>query len=400
MNVARKSFSRHANAVGNSRPPRAANVNASPGGYPARFNGRSSAARSVARVAVERRYLAPPAPANIARRPVPVVGIPRGVEVPVRSGLGSVLSPGVMIGGEVVGALSQSVWDSYLLPPGSALAVRDGAFFDAASGAWKIRTGTTSVVIGFPADPGRRPDQSNGLNAFIDTRLDGFGLAANSWFAIFGTTPATRVQISAAVKRNIWEWNVPWQNAPMARPSPFYPVAEPVGDPEAVPRSVRRAVERPNVHVSSLHVPSRVNTYGRQASVVGNPPTFHDPGREKPKIKSRAYALFKALEDAGDVGTIWAAWYEATRRELRKQGYRLPTWRDATWQQRILAIEQGLTAGVDYEFFAYRVGAWWVGERVGAILGPTVRLPGDAISGNVRMHRPMNAFKDMFPSGV
>ena len=85
----------------------------------------------------------------------------------------------------------------------------------------------------------------------------------------------------------------------------------------------------------------------------------------------------------------------APRGALEETGRKTVSWEKATWRQRLYVIEWGLTHGVDYAGLAADVGMWWVGERIGAVLGPTVVTPGDRVSSNIRHHNIQSSFSDL-----
>lgn len=375
-----------------------ANLDRAPSGSVARFRPRVGAARAARVMAYEYapgRQLA----ANFNRAPV-IVGraISRGIEPEMLSGGASMLRPGVLLAAELQGALAGSVWDMYLTPSG-AMMVPSGAWHYDATYGWMVTAGAVGTVSLSPNDPGRQTPLSTAIGAYYDLKLSGAGLATNQWQRAQGTTPQSREQISPSVKRNYWDFNIPWQGYKgVGRISPFYPAYSPAMDPAPLPRPVTRSVEFPNLDIGSAW--TGVDVYGRNAvpakAVFRQPAAHYDPQHEKLKVRSKAYALFKALEDAGDAGTLMAAWYQAARMEYRRDTGRKPvSWASASWEQRFGLMAWGLTHGVDYAYFAERTGMWWIGERLGAILGPTVRLPNDPISGNVRLHNLTSPMKDM-----
>lgn len=302
------------------------------------------------------------------------------------AGVSRALSAPNLFASEVQAALAQSVWDMYLNPEIQPVGVLPNWRLKAGVPQWYC--GATDVQIA-TADPGP-------VRARLTTTLGAYywvqpGVTSNVWSQVYGYT-ADEIKFRTSDKICQWHFNLPPRTKGFVQPSPYvFALPSPA---TAAPAVVSHSVDSPNLDLTSRW--SGMDIYGGKPVAVAEPPPKYEPRQEKGKFRSPIYRIFKALEEAGDIGTLLAAFYRAARRQLLEEtGRKTVSWEKATWRQRLYVIEWGLIHGVDYAGLAADVGMWWVGERIGAVLGPTVVAPGDRVSSNIRHHNIQSSFSDL-----
>lgn len=383
--------------------PRAANVSAAP----LRSVGGAYTSRALPSVAVPRAPVSAPnnwiiPRAEVARavgrpiantniKPVQGIAVARGVDVGIATGIEAVAGR-TMLAAQAVAALNALAWDKLGSPYAQEpRAIRPGAIFNGSRFGLRVGYANSVVSVGNPGVPGVTQVQTF-IGNFQDCYPAGI---VNTWTRLYGATAASQIRgvPSPTLKQNLWDWNLP----PAAQYAHVAHFPAPRPNPLAEPEPAVRAVNNPALRLNPrLSLGLSVSPGARVA--VNTRPDFNDPLEyHDAKWRNKALmVLMHALEQAGDVGELLAVWYQAARSELFKQGIYAPAWSQASWETRLGMIARGFTQGVDYVSLAEGVGAWYIGERLGAILFPTSRTPGSGVSNNVRLHRPQNAMRDMF----
>lgn len=367
-------MSGYANVAASSRLPKAANMNGAPRGV-ATVRARPSLAkayRPTVTVGPVRRQFS----ANMNRSPAPWA-VPKGIEPFVKSGFD--LHPGIWAAAELQAAMAQSVWDMYLV--GDVVPVGMMAGTRVVSGEVEWYCGAVSQTTSV-TDPGASPASlTTALNAYYWAKAIP---VADQWRGVYGFTPA---EISPAKFGKLCQWHFNLAPKGQPQPSPYVRVAV-----EEVP-TVGRVVDNPYLMADPAFFDVAVRAQQMKVTQGGAPRASRE---EVSKRGSPiAYGLMRALEGAGDVGALAAIWYRAAREQLHRQtGMYVVPYNRASAETRLDVMVWGLTNGVDFQTLAEGAGQWWIGEKIGAVLGPTVRGPGDSFSGNVRHYQVTQAFRD------
>jgi len=362
----------YANVAASSRLPKAANMNGAPRGV-STVRARPSLARAyrpTVTVGPVRRQFS----ANMNQPPGPWV-IPKGIEPVVRAGFD--LHPGIWAAAELQAQLAQGVWDAYL-PVNVPMGMMAGTTVVNGKVRWTCGATKTRTSVG---DPGA-------VVQSVTTAIDAYYSVEavpvpNQWAQVFGFTKG---EITFRTSDKICRWHC--NLAPIGYPqaSPYVRI-----EPDTAP--VGRIVDNPSLMANPDFF--EVVVRAQHAKVVaGGPPRA---SREEVSKRSSpiAYGLMRALEGAGDIGSLAAIWYRAAREQLHQQtGMYVVPYGRASAETRLDVMVWGLTNGVDFQTLAEGAGQWWIGEKIGSVLGPTVRGPGDSFSGNVRHYQVSQAFRD------
>ena len=211
-------------------------------------------------------------------------------------------------------------------------------------------------------------------------------LLSPQWARVYGFLPS-EITPRVATNDQICRWHV--DLPPLGQ----YPSPSPYVRIEPDIPSVGRVVDNPSLMSSPDYFEAVVSP--RSLTVTEGPPPRYSREEVSKRRSPIAYGLMRALESAGDIATLARVWYDATIKQMKKEtGMQVPSWSRASAETRLDVLVWGLTNGVDFQTLAEGVGQWWIGERIGAILGPTVRAPGDDISANVRHYQVTQAFRD------